>query len=59
MTHPDEYRSQDYIDNREANRELFIELMIDIAPTLSDKQKRKMLKEIDGLIEDLDDLMAD
>lgn len=59
MMNPDMFRSQTYLESREKNRQHFIDILMEIAPTLSDKQKRRMIREIDGIIDDLDDLMED
>ncbi|MFC3095552.1 hypothetical protein DRW07_08460 [Alteromonas sediminis] len=57
MLNPDSYRSPEYAVNRDANRAQSIALMVELGSTLSDKQKSKLIEEINDIISDLDDLM--
>ena len=57
INNPDDYRSPEYVEYRDVNREQFLALLSEIAPTLTEKQKTKLIKEIDDIIDDLDDLM--
>ncbi len=54
---PDDYRSQRYKDNREKNTSIYAQLIADIVQTLNAKQKKKLLNEIQDIIDDLEDLM--
>jgi len=57
MRSPDAYRSEEYVRGREANRAKSIALLMEIAPTLTEKQKNKLIDEINDIIEDLESLM--
>jgi hypothetical protein len=58
MLDTDSYRSEAYKQAREHNRKVFMSLLADIVPTVSDKQKQKLTDRIDDIISDLDDLMV-
>ncbi|MBT0587188.1 DUF6279 family lipoprotein [Alteromonas oceanisediminis] len=59
MTNPDVYRSAEYVALSEQNRSHFVNMIAELHGTLTDKQKRKLNKQIDDIIEDLTDLMSD
>ncbi len=54
---PDDFRSERYKRNREKNSETYALLIADIAKVLTAKQKKKLLNEIQDIIDDLEDLM--
>jgi hypothetical protein len=59
IQHPEECRQQTYIDKSETNRRVFAELLENVSNSLSEKQRKKLLKRLQGLIDDLDDLVQD
>ena len=56
LTHTDEFRGEKYIADSDHNRALYTAMMSDVLPTLSSKQKRKLIKQIQDMIEDFEDL---
>lgn len=58
MLDPDAYRSEQYVAITEQNRLLMATMLSEIHSTLTDKQKRKLSKEISAIIDDLEDLMS-
>lgn len=59
MTHPEAYQDAEYQQTSDHNRNLFAQLIAELNPTLSARQKRHVNEEIDDLIDDLDDLIKD
>ena len=59
MLNPHVYRSEEYMQNREFNRQLNAQLMADISVTLTPKQKNRLNRKLKGFIEDLEDLIND
>ncbi|MCW8108504.1 DUF6279 family lipoprotein [Alteromonas ponticola] len=57
MNNPDDFRSKQYKINREKNSALNAELIARVAQSLSAQQKKKLLDEIQDIIDDLEDLM--
>ena len=58
MLNPDAYRSEEYQAITAQNRLLMATMLSEIHTTLTDKQKRKLSKEISAIIDDLEDLMS-
>lgn len=54
---PETFQSQAYRDTSDYNRRLFASLLADINLTLSPKQSAKLNRKIDGIVEDLDELI--
>lgn len=59
MNNPDDYRSESYLQKREQNRALYASMASELAQTLTSDQKRKLLKKIQDIIDDLNDLVDD
>ncbi len=59
MLNPEQYRTQVFVENMEYNRETYAALISELSATLSAKQKARLLRELDGLIEDLQELSED
>ena len=59
LDNPEHYQHQTYIDNNEHNRQVFAQMVVDIYPTLTAKQRKRMFRKIDNLIEDLAELRED
>lgn len=59
VQHPEEYQQQSYIDKSQTNRVIFADMLEQISESLSAKQRKKSIKKLQGLIEDLDDLVED
>ncbi|MCW8092232.1 DUF6279 family lipoprotein [Alteromonas sp. ASW11-130] len=57
MNSPDDYRNESYNVNREKNNEIYAQLVAEVAQSFSSKQKKKLLNEIQDIIDDLEDLM--
>lgn len=53
MVNPDDYRSDIYRTNRQANTRNYAELASKIAATLTREQREKLLEEVDDLLSDL------
>jgi hypothetical protein len=54
---PEIYQSQSFIDRSEKNKLVFTHLLAQISEALSAKQRKKLNKELQSLIEDIDDLV--
>lgn len=59
IKHPDQFRSTAYQSAIEGNRLLYAQMLAELNNTLSDKQRRHLLKELDNLIDDINDLIDD
>lgn len=59
FNNPDAYKHDLYIQNNEHNRRVFADLLIDVYKTLSAKQKKRVFRKIDNLIEDFSELRED
>ncbi|WP_414827527.1 DUF6279 family lipoprotein [Alteromonas sp. H39] len=59
MNNPDVYRSDAYLQKREQNRRLYASMAAELSETLTSDQKRKLLKKIQDIIDDLNDLVDD
>ncbi|MBC3764589.1 DUF6279 family lipoprotein [Neptunicella marina] len=57
LGHPEEFQDQSFISLVEQNRMLYARLVADIDQTLTPAQVAKLNRELDDLIEDLDDLI--
>ena len=57
MSNPDVYRSEEHIRLGEENALLYATMLSELQGTLTDKQKRRLNREVDGIIEDIEDLM--
>ena len=57
LSNPEQYRSDDYLRKSEENTKVMITLMSEIASTLTSKQRRYIIKNIDNLIDDVESLM--
>lgn len=56
LTHPDEYRSDDYLQKRQANREAYLSMSAELAASMTPGQKEHLLNYLDELIDDVEDL---
>ncbi|MDC0602731.1 DUF6279 family lipoprotein [Aliiglaciecola sp.] len=59
MANPDQFRSETYLKANQHNRDVFATLLTKLNSTLTEKQRRRAINEIDDLIDDIDDLMND
>ena len=59
MLNPQTFRTERHQQIIEQNRLLYATMIAEIHSTLTDKQKRKLNKEISAIIDDLEDLMSD
>ena len=59
MLNPDDYRSEKYRINREANTQNYAQLIAQIAATLTPEQREKLIDEVDDLLSDLSALKKD
>lgn len=59
MTQPDDYRSEEYKSISQQNRQLSARMIADINQTLTAKQMKRLNRELDNLIEDINDLIND
>ncbi|MDO6568908.1 DUF6279 family lipoprotein [Alteromonas sp. 1_MG-2023] len=59
LTHPDDYRSDEYLAQRQANREAYLSLANDLSQTMSLKQKTHLLKQLRDIIDDVKSLQND
>ncbi|WJG10995.1 DUF6279 family lipoprotein [Aliiglaciecola sp. LCG003] len=59
MENPDQFRSAEYIQASEQNRLVFAQLLAELNQTLSPKQLKHAVNEIDDLVDDLTDLIND
>ncbi|MFT5312271.1 MAG: hypothetical protein ACI8Z9_000748 [Paraglaciecola sp.] len=59
IQHPEVFQPQTYIDKSVTNRHVFAALLEKISVSLSQKQSKKLIKELQSWIEDLDDLVED
>lgn len=59
MNNPEAYRHAELRHNSEQNRLLYAEMLAEISQTLTSKQKQRLLRKIDNLIDDLQDLIDD
>jgi hypothetical protein len=57
INQPETYQSQFFIDRSERNKLVYSNLLAQISEDLSTKQMKKIDKELQALIEDLDDLV--
>ena len=57
LSNPEQYRSDDYLRKSEENKKVMMTLMSEIASTLTEKQRKYVIKKIDNLIDDIDNLM--
>lgn len=57
MTNPDVYRSPEHVRIGDENSLLYATMLSELQASLTDKQKRKLNKELDDIIEDIEDLM--
>ncbi|MDM7861011.1 DUF6279 family lipoprotein [Alteromonas sp. ASW11-36] len=58
MVNPDVYRTDQHVQTIERNRLLYATMVSELHTTLTDKQKRKLMKEMNAIIEDLEDLQS-
>ncbi|MEW9796846.1 DUF6279 family lipoprotein [Alteromonas sp. CYL-A6] len=59
MNDPDSYRSDLYRSQRDENQQVYARMAAEIAATLTDKQREKLIKELSSLLEDIQDLKND
>lgn len=59
MANPDQFRSENYLKLNQHNREVFATMLVTLNDTLTKKQRKRAVNEIDDLIDDIDDLMND
>lgn len=59
MLNPEQYRSEAFLDVWNNNRNQHARMAAELSHTLTDKQKRKLVEEIDDMIDDLEDLLDD
>lgn len=57
MTNPDVYRSPEHIRIGDENSLVYATMLSKLQASLTEKQKRKLNKEIDDIVEDLEDLI--
>lgn len=57
LTSPEQYQSDELRHLREQNRARYIDFLVAFGATLTDKQKQKLIDEIQDIISDLDVLM--
>ena len=57
MSNPDQYRSAALTFARDHNKQALAKMISELAPTLSDKQKSRLINKVDDIIEDLRVLM--
>lgn len=58
MVNPDVYRTEQHVQTIERNRLLYATMVSELHTTLTDKQKRKLTKEMNAIIEDIEDLQS-
>ncbi|WP_296050444.1 DUF6279 family lipoprotein [uncultured Alteromonas sp.] len=58
MTHPDEFRSDAFLELRNDNTQIYAKMAEELLYTLDKKQKRKLISKIDDMIEDFEYLMS-
>lgn len=59
LQNPEQYQHALYVENMQHNRQVFSQLLFDVVNTLSDKQMRRLVRKIDGYIEDFTELAED
>lgn len=59
LTNPEAFQQQAFLENSEHNRQLSAQMMSELNQTLTNKQKKHFNRELDDLIDDLDDLIRD
>ncbi|AEF03915.1 DUF6279 family lipoprotein [Alteromonas naphthalenivorans] len=59
LTHPDDYRTEEYLARRQANREAYLSLADKLVKTMTAKQKSHLLKKLNNIIDDIKDLQDD
>ena len=59
MTQPELYQSEEYKSASSANRLVSARMIAEINQTLTQKQMKRLNRELDNLIEDIDDLIND
>lgn len=57
ITHPEQYQTDELKRLRELNRERYRDFLVSFGETLTDKQKQKLIDEIQDIISDLNILM--
>ncbi|GAB2683199.1 DUF6279 family lipoprotein [Aliiglaciecola aliphaticivorans] len=57
--HPDLFKSPEYLQASEHNRRVYIQLLVELQPTFTEKQTKHIQNELDDLIDDIDDLIDD
>lgn len=59
MSDPESYRHQSLIENSEHNGEIYTAMVVELSQQLTQKQKKRLLRKLDGYIEDFEDLSED
>ena len=59
IQHPEKIQPQTYIDKTAINSRIFADLLEEINDSLSEKQRKKVIKELQSWIEDLNELVQD
>ena len=57
LINPEKYRSEEYVQKSAHNRKVMITLMSEIASTLTEKQRKYLIDNIDDLIDDVESFM--
>ncbi|MFA3790486.1 DUF6279 family lipoprotein [Aliiglaciecola sp. SL4] len=57
--HPVLFKTPEYQQASEHNRKMYIQLLLELQTTFSEKQTKHILNELDDLIDDIDDLIDD
>ena len=59
LINPDQYKTPEYLQNSVFNSNLFAAMAEELTRSLTAKQRRKFIKEIQSYIDDITDLMED
>ncbi|BDX06763.1 DUF6279 family lipoprotein [Planctobacterium marinum] len=59
VTQPEIHQHPQYIANLEHNRGVFSDLVVEVFPTITEKQKRRLYRKIDNYIDDFSELSQD
>lgn len=59
MSDPESYRHQTLIENSEHNGKVYTAMVVELSQQLTSKQKKRLLRKLDGYIEDFEDLSED